>query len=106
MSYAVILHISNQKHGVWEQHVKAPFPGKVGGGCCQRDCHQVTLEGQRTAEPSVLRLSVSSGLGKWPGWGDETGSQPSGFSEDGNKSLFSNISFVRLQSRVVTSGTT
>lgn len=50
--------------------MKASFPGKVGGECCQRDCHQVSLQGQRTAEPSVLRSTVSSGLGKWPGGGD------------------------------------
>lgn len=24
-----------------EQHLKASLPGKVGGDCCQRDCHQV-----------------------------------------------------------------
>ena len=96
---------SGWEHGVWEQHLKASLPGKVGGECCQRDCHQVTLEGQRTAEPSLLCSSVSSGLGKkWPGGGDR---QPtSGFSEDGNKSLFPNISFIRVQSRLVASRTT
>ncbi len=81
--------------------MKASFPGKVGGECCQRDCHR---EGHRTAEPSVLRLSVSSGLGKWPVAGD---GQPSPrFRKDGNKSLFSKISFVCSQSRVITSRTT
>lgn len=58
-------------------------------------------DGQRTAG---LRLSVSSGLEKWQDEGDV---QPSsGVREDGNKSLFSNVSFVRLSSRVVTLRTT
>lgn len=80
------------EHGIWEQHLKASFPGKVGGECCQRDCHQVRGREQQSCRCSSL--SVSSGLGKWPDGGDV---QPtSRFWEDGNKSLFSNISFVRF----------
>lgn len=50
-----------------EGYVNAALPGKVGGECCQRDCHQVTLEGQRTAEPSVLRLVCIVGTWKVTG---------------------------------------
>lgn len=67
MCYEFISSSFGERKLFLEEHLNAPLPGKVGGECCQRDCHRVTLEGQRTAEPSVLQLSVSSGTWKVTG---------------------------------------
>lgn len=52
---------------IWEQHLNASFAVKVGGECCQRDCHQAALEGPRTAEQSVGApgFSFFSAVGTW-----------------------------------------
>lgn len=57
--------------------MKASYPGKVGGGCCHRDCHPVALKGgKRTAEPPLLRSSEPLGLGKWPDGRGKAGGAP------------------------------
>lgn len=44
--------------------MNAPLPGKVGGDCCQRDCHQV--QGRENREQPSRHCSAGSvGQGKW-----------------------------------------
>lgn len=46
--------------------MNASLPGKVGGDCCQRDCHQVRgRENREQPKRHSSAGSVSLGQGKW-----------------------------------------
>lgn len=85
--------------GFQGETLNASLPGKVGGDCCQRDCHQVRGRENRE-QPSRHRSagSVSLGQGKWPD-GAVGAAKTSGCCEDGNELLPSNVS---LRSHAVT----
>lgn len=54
-------------HGFQEQHLKASLPVKVGGECCQRDCHRVSLERQRAVGAPLVWITRTWKLTGW--WG-------------------------------------